>query len=366
MEIKKMLFAALAMMGSVAASAQHIKSPKVVLVTMDGFRWQEVFRGADSALINSKYTDDKEEIKQLFWAPTAAQRRSKLLPFFWNTLEKKGQLYGDRDEDGKDQVLNPYNFSYPGYNEILTGFPDVRMNTNDPIPNPNMNVLEFVNKQKGFENKVAAFSSWEVFPAILNAKRSKLLVNSGFMDFTKSDAGDRLKYISKVQHEATKILGEKTRLDFATYEMGFEYMKQYKPRFLYLAFDETDDLAHEGLYKLYLKQAHLEDKYLSDLWNYIQHDPYYKDQTTLIITCDHGRGEKDPNTWTGHGQDIKESNQTWFAVIGPETSAKGIMKGQTYHNQLAQTIANLLGLDFKKAADHEVGAAIKTVSDQIK
>ncbi len=141
------------------------------------------------------------------------------------------------------------------------------MNTNDPIPNPNMNVLEFVNKQKGFENKVAAFSSWEVFPAILNAKRSKLLVNSGFMDFDRADASDRLKYISKVQHEATTILGEKTRLDFATYEMGFEYLKQYKPRLLYLVFDETDDLAHEGSYKLYLKQAHTEDKYIADLWN---------------------------------------------------------------------------------------------------
>jgi hypothetical protein len=57
------------------------------------------------------------------------------------------------------------------------------------------------------------------------------------------------------------------------------------------------------------------------------------------------------------------SEQTWFAVIGPDTAPMGEVKQTetTYHKQLAQTMAQLLGFDFKANAGHEVGDTIKTV-----
>ncbi|WP_428330015.1 alkaline phosphatase family protein [Mucilaginibacter sp.] len=344
-------------------NAQSTKTKNVVIVTLDGFRWQELYRGADSTLVHSKFTDDSAAAIKKFWAPTAQDRRKRLMPFLWSVMVQKGQLYGDRDLGNKDEVANQYHFSYPGYNEIFTGFPDVRMNTNDGITNPNMNMLEFLNKQKGFENQVAVFSSWERFPQILNVKRSGLLVNSGYMDFTDPKANDRLKFLNKIQHEAPHYLGDSTRIDFLTYEFGKEYLKQYKPKVLYIAFDETDDMAHAGNYNFYLDRANQEDGFIKELWQYLQTDPQYKDKTTLIITCDHGRGDVPLEKWRDHGSDIKNSEQTWFAVIGPDTPASGIIKTQTttYHKQLAQTIATLLGYDFKAAAGHEVGQAISTV-----
>src|ERR1700740_2433971 len=270
--------------------AQVYKTQNVVIVTLDGFRWQELSRGVDPDLINSKYTDNKAGIQKKFWAETAVERRKLLMPFLWSTMVTKGQLYGDRDMGNHDEVANIYHFSYPGYNEIFTGFPDIWMNSNNPVLNRNTNVLEYLNKQKGFENKVAVFASWEIFPAIFNVKRSGLMVNAGYTDFEDSTAGERLKYLNELQHKGPHYLGE-TRIDFMTYEFGKEYLKQYKPRILYFAFDETDDLAHAGNYKMYLNQAHQEDTFLKELWQYIQTDPTYKDKTTLIITCDHGRGE---------------------------------------------------------------------------
>ena len=343
--------------------AQNHKTKNVIIITLDGFRWQELYRGADSALINANYTEDKDEVRKKYWAATPQERRKLLMPFFWSVLEKQGQLYGNRDLGNKDEVTNPYHFSYPGYNEIFTGFPDVRMNTNDPITNPNMNVLEFINKQKGFENKVAIFSSWERFPQILNGKRSGLFINAGYMDFTSPDASERLKYLNEIQHEAPYYLGDSTRVDFLTYEFGKQYLKQYKPRVLYIAFDETDDMAHAGMYKFYLDRANQEDGFIKELWDYLQSDPQYKDNTTLIITCDHGRGEIPLDKWRDHGSDVVGSEQTWFAVIGPDSAPKGEVNTQTttYHKQLAQTISNLLGFDFKAVAGHEVGNAIETV-----
>jgi hypothetical protein len=280
-------------------------------------------------------------------------------------MVQNGQLYGNRDVGSKDEVANKYYLSYPGYNELFTGATDPRINSNNAVNNPNTNLLEYINKQKDFENKVAVFASWERFPQILNVKRSGLMVNAGYMNMKIPGMNDRMKYLNVLQHQAPHYLGDSTRIDFLTFEFAKEYLKQYQPRVLYLAFDETDEMAHAGYYKFYLDRAHEEDAYIKELWDYLQSNPAYKDKTTLIITCDHGRGDNGIGNWRDHGLFIApHSEQTWFAVIGPDTPPLGEMKSgaTTYHKQMAQTIAKLLGLDFKAAAGHEVGDAITGVT----
>ncbi|MBW4891679.1 alkaline phosphatase family protein [Mucilaginibacter sp. HMF5004] len=344
--------------------AQQHKTENVVIVTLDGFRWQEVYRGADSALVNSKYTQDKQATRTKYWAKTAAERRLLLTPFFWSALVKQGQFYGNRDLGSKDEVANPFHFSYPGYNEIVTGFADPRMNTNDAITNPNMNLFEFLNKQKGFENKVAAFASWERFHQIFNVERSGLLVNYGYKNLDVPGINARLAYLNEIQCKAPHYLGDSTRIDFLTCEFGKEYMKQFKPRALYIGLDEVDDMAHDGNYQYYLDRIHQQDEFIKQLWEYIQSDPFYKNKTTLLITCDHGRGDTSIEAWRDHGAKVVHSEQTWFAIVGPDTPAGGEMTNSTttYHKQLAQTISKLLGFDFKAAAGHEVGDPIATVT----
>ena len=67
--------------------------------------------------------------------------------------------------------------------------------------------------------------------------------------------------------------------------------------------------------------------------------------------------------WRSHGFWIKDSGQTWVAVIGPDTPPQGIIRTQTttYHKQLAQTISKLLGFDFKANAGHNVGNPIESM-----
>ncbi len=339
------------------------KTQNLVIVTLDGFRWQEVFRGADRKLINAKrFNSDRKGLKRKFWSTTAQERRKLLLPFFWSTLANEGQIYGNRDNGSKSEVANPHYFSYPGYNEIFTGFPDAGVNSNDKILNNNTNVLEFINSQADFKNKVAVFTSWDVFPWILNEKRSGLLINSGLENLEISD-NKEFGLLNDLQHRSHNIAGDSVRLDALTYQFGKQYMKDYQPRVVYLAFDETDDLAHAGNYKLYLEQANKQDGMLDDLWAFIQSDDFYKNKTTLIITSDHGRGDNVLGSWKNHGFPIRSSKETWFAVIGPDTLPSGeIGQNQTvYQKQLAQTMAKFLGLDFKSNAGHEVGDAIEFV-----
>ena len=318
----KQVFFLLSIICATSLQAQH-KTENVVIVTLDGMRWQEVFGGVDEALMNdSAFNHNRDGIKQQFWAATAEERRKKLFPFLWTAIAGQGQLYGNRQYNNKLDNANPYWFSYPGYNEIFTGYPDTGVNSNDKILNPNVNVLEYLNKQKGYNGKIAAFTTWDVFPYILNSKRSGIYVNAD-VDTIKFGAPG-LQLVNDMQFLTAKPIG--VRPDLLTYMAGREYLKAYKPRLLYIAFDETDDYAHGGLYDQYIGSAHAEDAMIADLWKTLQSFPQYKDKTTLIVTCDHGRGDKLKSNWRHHGGKIEDAHELWLAVIGPDTSPAGEMK----------------------------------------
>jgi hypothetical protein len=113
--------------------AQKQDGKKLIIITFDGYRWQDIFRGADSAKLFAKAVGVKDSVERVkkFWAKSIAERREKLMPFFWSTIATKGQVYGNRDLKSFVNVKNRYWFSYPGYNEIFTGYPDSAINSND-------------------------------------------------------------------------------------------------------------------------------------------------------------------------------------------------------------------------------------------
>jgi hypothetical protein len=340
---------ALSAAGQTAAKTKHL-----FIITIDGFRWQEVFTGADPQLVNnSMYVLDTALTRQLYWDNSTEARRQKLLPFFWGTIAEKGRLYGNRLLGNKVNVKNFYKISYPGYNEIFTGHTDAISSPNLPINNKNLNVLEYLNKSADYHDKVAVFTSWNVFPYILNESRSRLPVNSGFAPLAeKGDAVAGL--IDSVQ---STMRQSKTRQDQLTYLSAKEYIGLHHPSVLFLGFGETDEYAHAGRYDLYLQQAADIDRMISDLWYMVQTDPYYKDSTTFLITTDHGRGWK-PNKWTTHGFWAEGSGDIWMAVLGPSIQREGELRtrSQVYQKQIAATIASLLG--DPSAPGHPPGKAI--------
>jgi len=321
------------------------QTKNLFIITTDGFRWQEVFTGADSLLLSDEtYTPDAATVKMLYWASTAQERREKLMPFLWNVLAAEGQVYGNRNFDNKVNTANLYAISYPGYNEIFTGNTDINISSNRKKVNPNTNVLEYLNSKEEFNGKIAAFASWDVFPYIFNEERNHLLINSGYENID-NETGEQ-QMINKVQSEA---INDKTatRYDELTFLAAKEYIVQHRPRVLYLGLGETDEFGHQGRYDLYLEQANKVDKMIAELWHWVQTTPGYKDNTTFIITTDHGRGSKQ-NKWASHGEFIKGSSQTWLAIIGPGIKPLGEIKDdqQLYQQQLAQTIAHLMGKEF--------------------
>lgn len=339
--------------------AQKLKTENIFIITLDGLRWQELFNGADSLLIDdSGYVKDPEALVEQFWHNDPLKRREMLMPFFWKEIAAKGQLHGNRKYGSKVNCSNNMWFSYPGYNEILSGFhDDERINSNDKVPNPNKTVLEFFNNQKSLKGKVAAFGSWDVFPYIINEERSGIPVNAGFDTANGENLTEREKLLNSLQSEIRGPWGG-VRLDPFTHHYAMEHIKKFAPKVVYIAYGETDDFAHDGEYDQYLKAAYQTDQYIKELWEYAQSHPQYKNKTTFLITTDHGRGTVPKETWRHHGTRIKGADEIWFAVMGPDTEGLGEVKQETqyYQNQVAKTAAAFMGLDY--ANDKQVGEIV--------
>jgi len=368
--MNKILFVATVLISIVAFRPEennqnsNSKARNLILISIDGLRWQEVFNGADSTLLLGRkfVKQDSARMAEKYWSPDLMTRRTKLMPFFWSTLAAQGQLYGNRLHDNLVDVKNKYWFSYPGRSESLCGFYDTLINSNEYPPNPNENVLEFLNKQKNYAGKVVAFASWNAVSNILNRDRTGILVNIPGEKIQGKKLTPEQVLANEQQYFLPQYFGPTVRWDVHTFAIGKSYMKANHPRVVHFDFADPDDLAHAGQYDSYLDAAHYLDAILANLWTMIQEDKFYKDNTTLMIYPDHGRGLGEK--WTSHGRAVPLSYQTWLAMIGPKVSPKGEMKNsiQIYHDQFAQTAANFLG--FKFVANHPVGEAIRLTIDE--
>lgn len=339
---------------SMAAAAE-----KVVLVTLDGVRWQEVFNGADKNLINNKdFVKQPAQLKRQFWDANSQKRQQLLMPFLTQTLARQGVIIGDRNKGSMMSVSNPWYFSYPGYNEILTGEVDESINSNDKVFNPNKTILERLDAQPEFKNSTALFGSWDVFPYIVNTKRSSVYVNAGFMPIAEDLFADA-PLLNALQTEIPSPW-HNVRLDSFTYRFAKAYMLAKQPKLLVISLGETDDFAHDGHYDAYLKSAKQSDAFLKDLWQTIQSTAGYKNNTTLIVTTDHGRGSN-ANDWQHHSskralaksqqrkkafpEGIIGSEHIWLAAIGPTIKGNGLIKtdNELKQAQIAATVLKALG-----------------------
>src|SRR6266550_3007617 len=106
-------------------NAAPLKTRNVFLIISDGFRWQEVFNGAEADLMTEENggVKDTNALRSAYWRATPQERRDALLPFFWTEIARHGQLFGNQNKGSVVTVTNGKKFSYPGYNEILTGAP---------------------------------------------------------------------------------------------------------------------------------------------------------------------------------------------------------------------------------------------------
>jgi hypothetical protein len=343
---------ALATLGAPAPSAQAPPPRNVILITLDGARTQEIFGGLDLDVLRAGLKKDEtvEQTRayQQYWADTPEARRARVMPFFWNEwMTADGSIAGNRSRGSRFGIRNTKRFSYPGYAEILTGEPhDAVIDSNDNKRYPFPTVLEILQRRLGLgREQVAAFGSWETFRWITASKADAFVVNAGYQAFSSSDA-DASRW-SREQFEAHSPW-DSVRHDMFTFRLALTHLETARPRVLYLALGETDDWAHGERYDRVLQTLALTDAWFKELWTWLQNDPQYRGNTSILVTVDHGRGRTAAD-WGRHGEKVDGAQETWLAAIGPDWPRRGEWTDAPdgYANQVAATLAKTMGVDLR-------------------
>jgi hypothetical protein len=324
----------------------------VVLIVSDGLRWQEIFTGAEEDLLNDKAGGSwvgAEDLRKRYWRQSATERRALLFPFLWGTVAKGGQIYGNQAVGSVAHVTNGKAFSYPGYNEMSTGYPNDAIDSNEFGPNPNPTVFEWLNKYDELRGRVAIYGTWSVYDNIFNKNRSRLVMQTGWTLARKQHETARDALLRELFETTTEFDEEDCPNSLLQIPL-VDYVKSGKPRVLFVGYGETDNWAHQGRYDLVLDSAHRFDRFVAQLWDTMQAMPAYRGTTTFIITTDHGRGSG-LTEWKEHGVEEKGSENIWLAVIGPDTAALGERSkvAPVTQAQIAATLAAFVGKDYHAA-----------------
>jgi hypothetical protein len=335
-----------------AAGALARDTQTVVLIVSDGLRWQEIFTGAEADLLNAERGGnwvDESALRKRYWREDAEARRALLFPFLWGTVAKKGQVFGNQLKGSVAHVTNGKAFSYPGYNEMSTGYPNDAIDSNEFGPNPNATVFEWLNKFDEFRGRVAIYGTWQVYDNIFNKQRSGLVMQNGWDLPRKQDETPRDALLRRLRETTTRF--DEEDVDNALLQVSLlDYVKSGQPRVLFVGYGETDNWAHQGRYDLVLESAHRFDGFVKELWDTMQALPTYRGHTTFIITTDHGRGSG-PTEWKEHGVKEKGSENIWVAVMGPDTPPLGERRNVAplTQAQIAATVAAFVGKDYHAA-----------------
>jgi hypothetical protein len=337
----------------IPAPALAGKTQNVVLIVSDGLRWQEIFTGADPTLLNDKEGGSwlaEPELRKRYWREDVDARRALLFPFLWGTVAKQGQIYGNQLKGSVAHVTNGKAFSYPGYNEMSTGYPNDAIDSNEFGPNPNASVFEWLNKFDEFHGQIAVYGTWDAYQRIFNKSRSGLVIQTGWTLPPKAHETPRDALLRELYETTTRFDDEDVGNSFLQIPL-LDYVKASHPRVLFVGYGETDNWAHQGRYDLVLDSAHRMDYFVHQLWDTMQAMPQYHGTTTFIITTDHGRGGG-LTEWKEHGIEQKGSENIWIAVLGPDTAPLGERThvAPVTQAQIAATVAAFVGKDYRHDA----------------
>ncbi len=160
------------------------QNPNVFLIVSDGFRWQEVFNGAEPDLMNKHYggVADPDALEAHFLRETLDARREALACHFSGP---KSPSTDNCAVIGPRAVLPPprtaRSFRTPVTMRCF-GLRCPRIDSNDKRPNANKTVFEWLNERSRMRRRllvVLVFGTWDVFPYVFNVGRSRLIWPAG-------------------------------------------------------------------------------------------------------------------------------------------------------------------------------------------
>jgi hypothetical protein len=128
-------------------------------------------------------------------------------------------------------------------------------------------------------------------------------------------------------------------------------MHELAPSLLWVTLHDID-VAHTGVFSLYLEGIRRSDTICAELWRTIQSDSEYRDKTNLLILPDFGRDsdtDAGGNGFQHHRTGDALSRTTWMMALGPDIRQNTIVDRRIESIDLTPSVAALLGCDASMA-----------------
>lgn len=305
--------------------------PRVVLITIDGVRWQDIYQGTDPALLAASGGG----------APAASA--AELTPNI-HELIRRGTALGAPGHGEAFSSSGPNFVSLPGYREILSGKP-ASCQENDCSDPPTFTLLD------GFEEKfpadrVAAFSSWTNIEDAAASAESRAIVSAGRTGGVTRDALSFDPALNAMLDEgaagSSDPVGGDYRTDANTSRLALSYLSSHSPAFMFVSLGDTDEYAHHGDYGNYLAALRRADAFIGEVIRDADAARARGVETMILVTADHGRADD----FSHHGRDYPESARNWLVAAGGPVPQSGYVSLASPRalRDIAPTIAAVAGV----------------------
>lgn len=291
------------------AVAAGAAADAVVLVTLDGVRWQEIFNGVDPQLAA------RDGMPRAAVVPAAS-----LMPNVRRLFFDGGVVLGAPGRGAGIGALGPRWVSLPAYVELMTGARSTCW-SNDCDPVIGWNLAEAL--RGDVPETTAVFASWErigvVFP-----DPGVVAVHAG-----RGKSDEPLAHPGNGGYLPDRV----------TARRAIAHLVERRPRFLWLALGDTDEWAHRNDYRGYLDALRAADAVIGEVTAHLAEMPGYGERTALLVTTDHGRDDG----FADHGG--RASADGWLLARGAGVASVGAVATARRRSlrDVAPTVLSLLG-----------------------
>lgn len=291
------------------------KITHVIYVTLDGVRWQDVFKNPEQfQKLKNKYAMGK------FYGVPRSRTMMEVASIPISLPSYQSQMAG---------VVQPCNGNDCGRIHVTT------------LPE---NILEKMHLSK---KDVVVFSSWPIIDLAAQHVLDKIYANTGNIPAIDPTTGQSDAMMAKLNQEQIGDhpygLDDPHRYDKYTFAQALHYLKNYQPRFMWISLCDGDDAAHRKDLRGYYQALTYYDDIIDQLFETLNILEIEKN-TLIIITTDHGRGNGE--FWVKHGPEFPESKQTWAFVMHGDLLPVARNGKMSYYNTLSirPTIEAALGI----------------------
>ena len=257
----------------------------VIVVIIDGSRYSETFGAEDT-----------------------------YMPFIWNQMRPQATIFTNFYNDGTTKTN-------PGHATIVTG--NWQNIANNGSERPNFpTIFEYYRQQTGAADSCAyVIAGADKLSAISYSTYSGYGSSFGCLSVTNNYTGDLI-----------------------TYNNLITVMDEKHPKLIIVNFKEVDKKGHAGNRNGYLTAITQIDSLLYQLWLKIENDPFYKDNTTMFITNDHGRHDDEHGGFKSHGDNCEGCRHIMCLAIGKNVGSNQVVSKKGTQIDFAPTMAELLSV----------------------